>query len=363
MSDIQEYFCPSLRDMAPYSPIEPPDQIAKRLKLPEEEIIKLDANENPYGTAPHVLEALSRGKYYHIYPDPAQVELREAIGQYAGVDPEMVVGGTGADELIDLACRLLIEPGDKVLTFTPTFSYYSHLVTLNKGIFQTCPREPDFSISLEKVKQLDLSGVKLVFLCSPNNPSGNLLEEEILDYFLAQSVIVCVDEAYYEFSRCSFVGKLKKHNNLIILRTFSKCFGLAGLRVGYGLMSRELAAAMMRIKPPYSVNVAAEVALRTCLKYLDSYEQQVVTMIETREWFQEQLAQFSGLNPFPSHSNYILVKATGLEAKEIWKQLEQQGILVRYFNTPQLNSCFRISIGRREQMERLLKALQELLSP
>lgn len=361
MSDLNRFFCESMKIMSPYSPIEPPDQIAKRLHLPEDQIIKLDANENPYGTSPMVLEALGKGKYYHIYPDPAQVKLRKKIANYAKCKPEMVVGGTGADELIDLLCRLLLEEGEKAVTFVPTFVYYTHVVQLNRGAFETYPREADHSISLEKAKSINLEGVKLVFLCSPNNPTGNLLEEEVLDYFLGQDVIVCVDEAYHEFSGTSFVKKVEEHKNLVILRTFSKCFALAGLRVGYGIMSEEMASAVMKIKPPYSVNVAAEVALETALENFDYYQDQVNTMLETREWFMEELKQFEKLTVFPSKSNFILAEVHEIEAKEVWQRLEKQGILLRFFNTPQLKNNVRISIGTREQMETLLEKLKEIL--
>ncbi|MCP4296305.1 MAG: histidinol-phosphate transaminase [Proteobacteria bacterium] len=362
MPDTTSFFSDSLKKLNPYSPIEPPDQIAKRLGIAEEKVIKLDANENPYGTASIVLKALSEGNYYHIYPDPAQKELRRAIGEYVGVEADQIVGGTGADELIDLSCRLLLEPGDAVLSFTPTFSYYSHVVALNKGEYIVYPRnKKDYSISLDLIQTLDFTQVKLVLLCSPNNPTGNLLSEEVLDFLLDQEVIVCVDEAYYEFSRESFVCKLKQHNNLVILRTFSKCFGLAGLRVGYGIMSKELASGMMRIKPPYSVNMAAEVALKTCLQNIAIYDEQIKQIIQTRQWVQDELESFPGLKVYPSRSNYILMDVYDRKAIDIRSSLEKKGILVRYFDTKQLSNCLRVSMGTDQQMEVLIKELKTLL--
>jgi len=361
MKSIDHLFSHSVKEMAPYSPIEPPDQIAKRLGLPEEQIIKLDANENPFGTASEVLDALGNGRYFHIYPDPAQVNLRQVIAQYAGCSPEMVVAGTGADELIDIACRVLLEPGEKVISFTPTFSYYNHVVALNKGQFCSYPRERDFSISLEKAEQIDLTGVKLVILCSPNNPSGNLLEEAVLDYFLSQDVVVLVDEAYYEFSHSSFLDKVKNSDNLLILRTFSKCFALAGLRVGYGIMSEKLASAFMRIKPPFSVNVAAEIALETCLNNLLHFQKQVAELSRIRDWTQNELAQFKQLQVTPSQSNFILCQVKGAKAFEIYQKLQEKGILVRYFATDQLQNFIRISIGTQPQMEIFLKQLGKLI--
>ena len=362
MKSIDNLICRSVNEMAPYSPIEPPDQIAKRLNLPEEQIIKLDANENPFGTAPEVLEALGNGRYYHIYPDPAQVNLRQVIAQYADCSPEMVVAGTGADELIDIACRLLLETGEKVISFAPTFSYYNHVVALNKGRFCSYPRESDFSISLDKAKQIDLTGVKLVILCSPNNPSGNLLEEAVLDYFLSQNLVVLVDEAYHEFSQSSFLHKVKNNENLLILRTFSKCFALAGLRVGYGIMSEKLARGFMRIKPPFSVNVAAEIALETCLNNLPHFQDQVAELSRIRDWTQKELSVFQQLQVTPSQSNFILCQVLNTNAADIFKKLQEKGVLVRYFATDLLQNYIRISIGTQAQMEILLEHLKKLIN-
>jgi histidinol-phosphate aminotransferase len=361
MKPIEHLFCRSAADMTPYSPIEPPDQIAKRLGFDEAKIIKLDANENPFGTSPAVIKALAEGEYYHIYPDPAQVQLREAIAEYAGIQTNMIIAGTGADELIDLCCRLLIEPGESVLSFTPTFSYYSHVISLNKGRFLAFPREEDYSINLDKVKDIDLTHCKIVILCSPNNPSGNLLEEEVLDYFLDQDLIVMVDEAYHEFSGFTFQDKLKTAKNLIILRTFSKCFGLAGLRVGYGMGHRELIDPLMKIKPPFSVNMAAEVALKTCLQDLPYYRDQVEEIKRVREWTLERLGEFDALKVFPSQSNFILCRVDGDDAAELSLRLEKSGILIRYFATDQLKNFIRISVGRIDQMESLVSRLHSLL--
>ncbi len=347
--------------MTPYSPIEPPDQIAKRLGLKEESIVKLDANENPFGTSTKVISALAEERYYHIYPDPAQVQLRQAISSYTGFDTNMIIGGTGADEIIDIACRLLLEAGDQVLSFTPTFSYYSHVVALNKGQYLTYPREADFSIPLDQAKKIDLARCKLVILCSPNNPSGNMLSEEVLDYFLEQDLIVMLDEAYYEFSSVTFASKIYKHDNLLVLRTFSKCFAMAGLRVGYGIGSQKLVSALMKIKPPFSVNVAAEVALKQCLKDLPYYTNQVNKVIATRDNVIEQLKKFKQLDVYPSSSNFILCRVKEYKAARLCKELEKMGILLRYFGTDLLKDYIRVSVGTEEQMEMFLNRLKTLI--
>jgi len=361
MKSVESLFCPMVEAMKPYTPIEPPDQIAKRLGFDESDIIKLDANENPYGTADLVLKELAEGKYYHIYPDPAQTKLREAIASYVGVKAKNIIAGTGADELIDLVCRLTLEPGDKVLDCNPTFGYYRHVVGLNRGVIKTIDREPDFSLDLDKLKALDLKDVKLVFLCSPNNPSGNLIDPEVLRWFLEQPLMVVLDEAYFEFAGETLVSWVNQHSNLLVLRTFSKCFGLAGFRVGYGVMGEALANAMMKIKPPYSVSVPAEVALIACLDNLSYFQAQVDQLIATREDSFLKLAAFEQLTPYPSKSNFILCKVEGFSALKITKDLESKGILVRYFDTPTLQGYIRVSMGTEAQMERFFAELSQIL--
>jgi histidinol-phosphate aminotransferase len=363
MTDITALFRSGVMAMATYSPIEPPDQIALRLGLPESQIIKLDANENPYGVADEVLQELGRAKYLSIYPDPAQKAVRQYIAGYAGCQADNIVAGAGADELIDLICRLVIEPGDKVLTFTPTFSYYKHVVELNGGTMVEAVRAADYSIDLASLAALDLNGIKIVLLCSPNNPSGNMLEEEVLEFFLGRNMLVVVDEAYYEFAQASFADRISQHDNLVVLRTFSKCFGLAGLRVGYGIMPQVLQEAIMKIKPPYSVNMAAEVALGVCLEKREVFDAQVARMIATRDRIIGELRNKSGeLEVYPSRSNFILCRIKNKNAKELKDQLEAKGILLRYFNTPQLRNHLRISVGTEEQIDIFLAEFFALLA-
>ncbi len=361
MDSVETLFRRGVMEMATYSPIEPPDQIARRLGLPESAIIKLDANENPYGVADEVLDELSRAKYLSIYPDPAQKAVREEIAIYAGCAANNIVAGAGADELIDLICRLVLNPGDRMLTFSPTFSYYKHVVELNGGVLADVHREDDYSIDASKLSDIDLTGVKGVLLCSPNNPPGNMLEWEVLEFFLAKDMLVVVDEAYYEFSRSSYADRISKYNNLIVLRTFSKCFGLAGLRVGYGIMSAPIQEAIMKIKPPYSVNMAAEVALRVCLRKKDLFTAQVDRMIATRDRTFSILEEREELEVYPSHSNFILFRLKTASAKGLRDALEQKGILLRYFNTPQLQNHLRVSVGTDEQMDIFLEQFFSLL--
>ncbi len=362
MSSIAKFFHPGFTRMRPYSPIEPPDQLAKRLGLPPEQILKLDANENPFGLHPDLRRALAEEKYLHVYPDPAQVKLRAAIAAYAKLAPNQVVAGAGADELLDLVMRLFLQPGDQVLGFSPSFSYYDHVVSLNHGKYQTYPRKADFSLSLKEVKEIDFSAYKMVILCSPNNPSGNPVEKKVLEYLLQQDLLVLLDEAYGEFAKEKGTDYLAEHENLIILRTFSKCFALAGMRVGYGLMAPIIAQELMKIKPPYSVNVAAEALALKALAHWPIYAEQIQQIKASRDWFWHEVRKVPGLTPFPTEANFILCRVTGYEAKKLKEELEQEGILVRYFAQAPLRDCIRVTAGTQAQMARLLRALQEKMA-
>ncbi|PID76470.1 MAG: histidinol-phosphate transaminase [Deltaproteobacteria bacterium] len=361
MNKVENLYRTGVTAMHSYTPIEPPDQIALRLGMPEAEIIKLDANENPYGAAAEVLDALGRAKYLSIYPDPAQKSVRQKIAEYAGCTPQNIVAGAGADELIDLLCRLVLNPGDKVLTFTPTFSYYRHVVELNSGIMVEKSREADYSIATSALEKISLDQVKMVLLCSPNNPTGNLLEPQILDFFLQKNILVVVDEAYYEFSQKTFARLVQKYEHLVILRTFSKCFGLAGLRVGYGIMSPVVQEAVMKIKPPYSVNMAAETALAVCIGQREKFWEQVRQINAARDKTIQALKAWQELEVYPSEANFILCRIKTMSAKRLCDLMEKRGILLRYFDTPQLKNHLRISVGTELQMDIFLHNFREIL--
>ena len=231
-------------NFSPYTPIEPFEVLSKRLGRDPKEIIKVDANENPYGPSPKVRQALAELQWPHIYPDPESRELRTALADFTGAPMENLVAGAGADELIDLILRLILEPGDSIINCPPTFGMYSFETKLNTGEVISIQRRPDFSIDLEAVKQaVTAHQPKAVFITTPNNPDGSFPEPEIIDALLDLPVLVILDEAYIEFSgaaggrfgeKLSRIQQVTERENLIVLRTFSKWAALAGLRVGYG---------------------------------------------------------------------------------------------------------------------------------
>ena len=360
--DIQRLIRPDLAALEPYIPIAPFEALSERLGIPMEQIVKLDANENPYGPSPRAVEALARYPYYAIYPDPDQVPLRRAISQYIGQPVERIICGNGSDEIIDLLMRLFVAPGDAVVESPPTFGMYSFNTGVVGGTLVQAPRNPDFSVDIEAIAEaVETSRAKLVFLPSPNNPDGSIVPRTHVERLLDLPVIVVIDEAYAEFSGHSVADLVGQAPNLVVLRTFSKWAGLAGLRIGYGLVPEPIIQHLWKIKPPYNINMAANAAAIASLEDLDYLMQNVRRIIAGRNRLFESLQTFPNLQPFPSEANFILMRVRDGRAKELKLALEQRGILIRYYSKPGLQDCIRISVGTPEQNDQVLAALRQLV--
>ena len=343
-----------------YSAATSPETLDGKIDVATRDIVKLDANENPYGCSPRVQKALAKYNKFHIYPDDGQERLRKAIAGYAGVDVNRIVAGNGSNQLIDLLLRLLISKGDEVINLTPTFGIYSFSTRLCDGKLVELPRENDFSIDVGKVKSAITSKTKIIFIANPNNPTANLTLEADIKALLDTGVPVVVDEAYYEFSRKTVVPLVKKYDNLVVLRTFSKWAGLAGLRVGYGIFPPEIAAFILRIKIPYNVNIAAAVAVEESLKDVDYLMASVNKIIAERERLFTEIKKIKWLKPYPSKANFILCDVLKGNAKKLYQQLQSKGILVRYFDQARVKNCIRISVGKPEHTDALIKALRQI---
>lgn len=347
-----------LSELDPYKPIVPLEVLAQEAGKTVAEVIKLDGNENPYGPSPRVSQALADYPFYHIYPDPDQRQLREALEGYVGLGREHIVVGGGSDELIVLLMRLFLEPGDQVIDLAPTFGIYSFSTHVCGGEVVEVPRDEDFEIDLAAVRRKVGPRAKIVFVASPNNPTGNLATPEQVLGLLDMGLLVVVDEAYFEFAGETVAPLVKEHPNLVVLRTFSKWAGLAGLRVGYGLCHPRLVEQIMRIKLPYNLNVAAQVAAQESLKDLEYLQARVRDIVAERERLFPRLRELGFLHPYPSQANYILCALSGVDAREVHLSLRRQGIFARYFDTPRLRHCLRISVGKPEHSDALVEALQ-----
>jgi histidinol-phosphate aminotransferase len=349
---------------------DPVRPLAARLNLSVEQIVKLDANENPYGISPRALNALSHLAFPNLYPDPSSAALRSALSGLSGVPAENLMVGAGADELIEFLMKVLLDAGDRVLICPPTFGMYALDARIYSGVVVECPRNSDFSLNLAGIqKMVEQQQPKILFVTSPNNPDGRLATPDELDALLELPVLVVLDEAYIEFAEAANrlgkdltrIRQVPERQNLVVLRTFSKWAGLAGLRVGYGAFPDWLMPVLWKAKPPYNINVAGEAAALASLDDLDILIERIILLQEERQSLFAELSRIPYLKPYPSKANFILCRVDGRPAAQLKADLAGHGILVRYFNTPWLKDCIRISIGRPEDSERLLGVLEKLI--
>lgn len=355
-----------LESLPPYTPIEPFEVLSARLGRDPSQIVKLDANENPYGPLPVVREALGKLDFPHIYPDPESRALRTSLEKFTGIPEEHLLAGAGADELIDLLMRVMLEPDDCILSCPPTFGMYSFDAELNAARCIEVPRNADFSLDIEAIrKAVEKHEPKILLMATPNNPDGSLIEAEIIDELLELPLLVVLDEAYIEFAgenlgrNLSRIQEVPSRENLIVLRTFSKWAGLAGLRMGYGAFPLWLMPTLWKSKQPYNVNVAASAAAQVSLAHVDELSKVVELIKNEREWLIQTLQEIPYLKPYPTKSNFILCRVMGRDAAELKSQLAQEhGIFIRYFNKPGLRDHIRISVGRPQDTEVLIQALK-----
>lgn len=361
-----------------YVGVKPLEVIAEEVGVEVHEIVKLDANENLYGPPRPVLDAVMSARF-HEYPDPGQTYLRRDIAAYMGVEEGNICAGAGSDDLIDILLRL-VRPSPVIIS-TPTFGMYTYLSKISKLPVIDVPLgpAPSFNVAVEKiVEKIREVQASVVFVVSPNNPTGTVCPTEYIETLCQEQVFVVVDEAYVEFnSEVNLTPLVAKYPNLVLLRTFSKWAALAGLRCGFAVASKELIEIMLSTKQPYNVNVAADYAARAALAQKDVIGKHLQAILKEKEVMMAEISKFSWLKVLPSKSNFFLVKVgtnTNGESKEfgessstmtrtaheLWANLRRLGILVRYFGKPPLADYVRISAGRPQETEKLLNALRIL---
>ena len=347
----------SVENAVEYLPVESRETIAERLGVPPEQVAKLDANENPYGPPPAVIAALASLPDLHLYPDPDQRHARAALADYTGMPAERILLGNGSDELIDLLLLVTIEPGDEVVVPVPSFGVYLSRPPLFGARVITVPRREDFDLDLETIEDAITPRTKLLFLASPNNPTGNLVTPQQLARLLRTGILVVLDEAYYEFAGQTLAPFAREFENLVILRTFSKWAGLAGLRIGYGIFPPHLAAALWRVKQPFNVSTAAQAAVEAALADRAWLMQRVLHVRLERGRLYRALRRYSFLTPYPSHGNFILCRVHDGRAHQLHAHLLQHAIVVRRYDDEWLRDYLRITVGTPEQTDRILAAL------
>ncbi|MFC1917297.1 histidinol-phosphate transaminase [Chloroflexota bacterium] len=351
---LEKKIRPDLVALGAYSTHKSPDT------MPVKNIIKLDANENPYGCSPRARMALAEYENWNIYPDAAQTRLRQQLQEYTGADASRLIAATGSGELLDDILCLLLEPGDEVINCVPTFDLYRIRTLINRGKLVNVSRDENFSINVRAIKAALTARTKLIIMSNPNNPTGNVTPREDILKLASTGVPLLVDEAYYEFCGESIIPCTDEYPNLMALRTFSKWAGLAGLRFGYGVFPEKIVNYLLKIKLPYNVNVAALAAVEASLLDADYLQSRVELIIQERERLFRKLSEISWLKPYPSQANFIFCTVLKGKALDLCQRLQQRGILVRYFDQPPLQNGFRVSVGKPEQSNLFLKALREL---
>ncbi len=317
--------------------------------------IYLDANENSFGSP--------LDKNYHRYPDPLQTEIKRQIAVLKSIQPNEIFIGNGSDEAIDLLFRIFCEPKkDNVLICPPTYGMYEVSAEVNDVAIKRVNLTENFQLDLQAIEKAIDARTKLLFVCSPNNPTGNSFpREEILKLTETFGGIVVVDEAYIHFSReKSLASEINRFKNLVVLQTFSKAWGLAGVRVGLAFANAETIALFNRIKPPYNISQPAQEAILQALKNGAAVERTVAEIVSAREKLIGKLSKIACVERiYPTDANFVLVKMT--DAEKIYRFLLDEKIVVRNRNNVELCAgCLRITVGTPEENESLLEALKRL---
>ncbi|NYT19598.1 MAG: histidinol-phosphate transaminase [Methanosarcinales archaeon] len=347
--------------IAKYVPGKSIDDIVRAYGLDPSSIIKLGSNENPLGPSPKAVEALIRdAEGISIYPSADARELVEAISEYTGISADHIVAsGPGMDGLLDGLTRLVISRGDEVILTTPTFSYYEISARANGAVPVYIQREEDFSVDVEKVIDAITPLTKIIFLCSPNNPSGNVIpEEDILRIAEATEALVFVDEAYVEFSDKNIAHLVPKYDNIIVGRTFSKAFGLAGMRIGYGMLPVWLKEEYMKIATPFNVSSSAVAAGIAALSDTEHLNKSIELAHTGKKYLQDNIP----FKVYDTQANFVLVDVAPHKARDVTTELLKKGIIVRdctsFANAGE--SFIRVTIGTEEQNKKVVEGFSSI---
>jgi histidinol-phosphate aminotransferase len=328
--------------------------------------IKLASNENPLGASPMALQAIRKAMAAtHLYPDPDSRNLRTAAARFFGCNVEDIVAGNGSDEIIDLICRAYLKPGDEVIIPSCTFSYY-RIASLACGAQVVASPMKDHCIDITEIEAALTPRTKVIFIANPNNPTGTYLKgKELLSFVnaVSENVLVVIDEAYGAFARTndylSAISLTQSTSNLITIHTLSKSHGLAGLRVGFGIASKAILKTMLRIKPPFNVNIFAQKAGEAALNDDTFFKKTLSNTWDSLDTFYAAFERL-GLSYVRSQTNFVLVHI-GKDSPRVYEDLLKKGIITRYIANIGLDEYLRVSIGLPGENDAFIKALEEVL--
>ncbi len=323
--------------------------------------IILNANENPYPASPAVRKAIeSTIDSLNLYPESSSINVRQTAAELYGVAADKVMLTNSSDEMLRIICQSCVSEGDKVFTFSPTFSFYKTLVNVQGGECIEIPFPEDYSLP----ELPDFQGAKVIFFPNPGAPSSiaYVLDDIRKILAAADGALVVIDEAYADFDRNqnSALPLLTEYKNLMVVKTLSKSYSLAGLRAGIGIADVSIMQQLHKVRDYYNSGLLAQAAAEAALKDQEWLQQNCEKIIATREWFSKEIAA-DAIKVFPSAANFVLVQFAEGIAGKLYQALKERKILVRYWNAPRLNEFLRISIGTDNDMREVLRAIRELL--
>ncbi|NMB45537.1 MAG: histidinol-phosphate transaminase [Firmicutes bacterium] len=366
--DRQDTTTPAYRqtilEIAPYQPGKPISELQREKGLVD--IVKLASNENPLGPSPKAVEALKQSlSSLHIYPDGSCFELRQALADKLGVQDMQLIFGNGSDEVIKMLGLTFLEPGDEVLFCEPTFSEYAYAAHLMGARTRSLPLA-SYAFDLESVAQAITPNTKIVFICNPNNPTGAYVNQGAVEAFLAKipdSILVVFDEAYYEYVMAEdypdTLSYVKAGQNVVVLRTFSKVYGLAGLRIGYGIAPPHIAELIHRVREPFNINALAQIGALAALEDEKHVRESRELNESGKAWLYQELSRL-GLEYVPTQTNFIFFNLQQ-DSQEIYEKLLDQGVIARSGAIFGCANWLRITIGTEAQNRRFVEALEKAL--
>ena len=347
--DLNNLLRENIKKLVPYS--------SARDEFKGEASVFLDANENSLGSP------LTR--WYNRYPDPLQLKVKEKLSEIKGVPVENIFLGNGSDECIDILLRAFCEPGtDNIIICPPTYGMYEVSANINDVAVKKVPLTPDFQLNLPAIEEAIDDHSKILFLCSPNNPTGNSLQREDIEIILNNYFgVVVIDEAYINFSRSrSFTQELKDYPNLVVMQTLSKAWGLAALRIGMAFASQEIIQVMNKIKPPYNINQASQELALQALEQVDQVNEMIKEIVHQRQLLSQNLLALPIVKKiYPTDANFLLVQVA--DARGIYEYLLSKGIVVRDRSKVELcEGCLRITVGTPAENEVLVNSLKSYMA-
>lgn len=358
---ISEY----IQKIIPYPPGKPLEELEREYGITGS--IKLASNENPWGPSPAAVEAIKQAaSNLHRYPDGSSYYLTRALADHLMVDPAAIVFGNGSNEVIEFLTKVFVARNDHVVTSHPTFLMYEKTVQVRGGEITAVPLKK-MCHDLHAIHKAVTEKTRLIFLDIPNNPCGSIVAPKVFEGFLKdlpQGILVVVDEAYIDFvapaKRLPMANYLKNEPRVVVLRTFSKAYGLAGLRIGYGLMDPEVASYLHRVRQPFNINSMAQVGALAALSDEDHFQRTIRDTASGMKYLQQKLQEM-GLPVYPSHTNFFLFDVKK-EAKAIYEGLLRKGVIIRPMTAYGFPTLLRVTVGTEEENKRFLGALQDVLT-